>query len=607
MITIRSTDEPGVRIVDEIEKVQCHLWTGESVTPDPVDPDESAIFYPVDSVVRFEASEVTVPLTTTVHVRNADGSYNDTYNPNENQLQVSARHQIDIPAPVKLYVVADTDGRLVAGDDVTTLEFETTATVELGVRSLHSKPAGTITCRRTPESLMAAISAFSSSLKMTSCERSYPSHRGHPPTLEFGDELEIPDEIEPPETGITIEVPPYLEYIYPVAPLAYYLGADLVPGPEPVLDYQHGQYLLSRPPGYQETVIETLRGIHFLDCMVRTEGLFELELAVEEEFYDLIDVTFDTATLYDQPLTEQVATYVDVLTSTPEFDRILPSWSVCVDVTPEFEHARAFPYLLDELPLIRTKTHDATFESDPTFEDPVDDFLRSDTPDDLAEALFELADAPATTHSYLGHGIALEADNLTLDSLQRRQADRVRSDPRISVAVVCNDPMMSDESIVETYYGLRDLIQFDVEDYHELTTDELAELLESEFDLIHYIGHVEKAGLRCEDGLLDVRSLPKVNTDAVLLNGCTSYEQGQALVEAGASASVVTVSSISNGQATKVGRAIARALNCGFTLRSALHMVSKHAPTLQYSIVGDGSLEEHSASKCLNVIFIEQV
>lgn len=95
---------------------------------------------------------------------------------------------------------------------------------------------------------MAAISALSSALKTTTCERSYPTLRGHPPRIECGDKLHIPDELSRPETGIRLEVPPSLENVFVAAPLVYYLGAEMVPGEKPRLVTERFEYPLDDFP-----------------------------------------------------------------------------------------------------------------------------------------------------------------------------------------------------------------------------------------------------------------------------------------------------------------------------------------------------------------------
>jgi len=94
---------------------------------------------------------------------------------------------------------------------------------------------------------------------------------------------------------------------------------------------------------------------------------------------------------------------------------------------------------------------------------------------------------------------------------------------------------MSEEDIVEEFYGARDLFEFDISVYYELTGAELREVLHSDADFLHYIGHVDEDGFQCADGMFDARTMETVEVDAFLLNACQSYKQGQALVDRGVS------------------------------------------------------------------------
>jgi len=79
--------------------------------------------------------------------------------------------------------------------------------------------------------MMEAVSALPSALKTTSPERTWPTLRGHPPLLELGDRLEIPDAIDPPDGEISLTVPREYASVYQAAPLAFFLGATIRPGP----------------------------------------------------------------------------------------------------------------------------------------------------------------------------------------------------------------------------------------------------------------------------------------------------------------------------------------------------------------------------------------
>ncbi|WP_433626121.1 hypothetical protein [Halomicrococcus sp. NG-SE-24] len=144
---------------------------------------------------------------------------------------------------------------------------------------------------------------------------------------------------------------------------------------------------------------------------------------------------------------------------------------------------------------------------------------------------------------------------------------------------------------MEQYYGLRELPSFDVTVHHGTTTDELTELLEASGNFFHYIGHVTDDGIRCTDGHLDVGTLQEVNVTAFLLNACSSYAQGTALVDRGSCGGIVTLSRVGNTVGTSIGHALSRLLRSGFSLRSSLSVVHRHFLTgYRYVVIGDGAL-----------------
>ncbi|TKX83614.1 caspase family protein, partial [Halorubrum sp. SS5] len=68
-----------------------------------------------------------------------------------------------------------------------------------------------------------------------------------------------------------------------------------------------------------------------------------------------------------------------------------------------------------------------------------------------------------------------------------------------------------------------------------------------------------------------------------------SYQQGEALVHRGSRGGIVTLSDVANSPATTLGRIIARLMNSGFNLRTALHVAKRELITgHQYIVVGDG-------------------
>jgi len=123
-----------------------------------------------------------------------------------------------------------------------------------------------------------------------------------------------------------------------------------------------------------------------------------------------------------------------------------------------------------------------------------------------------------------------------------------------------------------------------------LSVDELARVLESENDFVHYIGHCEEDGLRCPRGYLSATSLDTVETETFFLNACGSFHEGIELVEKGAVAGAVTFSQVLNEHAVTVGSAFARLLMHGFCIERALRLARRRIMMgKDYAVVGDGT------------------
>ncbi|WP_158056771.1 hypothetical protein [Halorussus halophilus] len=600
-------DRTGLQIADPIENARFALFT-----PDAVEPSQTAteeFYFPVDSAVSVRTPEIEIPKLANVFVRTRDGDLVADNADHFDRSFESGSYVLELTtAPMKLYLAVESGFDLRHAETAVTIAFDAETEVRIGARSFHDKPAATITTTPDPEGAMKAISYLGSALKTTSPERSFPTLRGHPPLIEVGEEFSVPDGLERPETGVRIEVPAAYEYVYPASSLAYYLGAEVVPGEEPrLLAGDDFTYLLDGPLGYEQTIGRVLKQTFFFDCLTRTEGYYEVELHERHAVESLVDLDF--AALYDVPLAERLEAYLSVPFETIE--EHVPDWNLTTDVVPTAENAEVLPFVASDLALVRCPSGLTAGEVSPTPE-PIDEFFRSAedessrSPDDEeftrsvaegsetatpSEDVFNPNPAETVEHAWVGDGIPIGANKTSVESYRRRVERTVPEKSNIEIHVVCNDERMKAEGIVEEFYGMRELLKFDVCIHYDLTTAALADLLATEADFLHYIGHAEAAGLRCPDGHLDVRTVEDVNVKAFLLNACSSYEQGQALVEAGSYGGVVTLSEVANSVATETGQTLGRLLNCGFSLRSALSIVKDDvAAAYQYVAVGDGGL-----------------
>ncbi|WP_049969727.1 lyase family protein [Haladaptatus cibarius] len=584
-------NRPGLLINDPIESVRFALYTPDQSPLCPADPE--GFHFPVDAAVEFETKKIEIPRLTGVYVRTQDGDLTASYSVTDDGTTVSAgAYNLELnTAPMKLYLAVESGVCIEKRNQSVVLDFDERVPVRVGARSFHEQPAGTITVTDDIEDSMRAISLFGSALKTTSPERSFPTLRGHPPLIERGDEFSVPDGIERPETGVSLVVPRERAAVYTATPLAYYLGAEVVPGESPRLTASGFERSLASSDSFGNTVANTLQQVFFLDCLVRTEGYYRVDLHERQQVEPLVDLNF--AALYDASLAERLAAYLSVPFETLEPH--LPDWHLTTDVMPTANNTESLPFVANDLSLVRCPPKPATrtVRSQPK---PLTEFYRADfvrSTGDTASVNDIVQPDPSNSveHAWIGDGYPLGSNKTTVESCRRRIEGTAPDDSNIEIHVVCNDERMKEEGVVNEFYGFRDLLEFDVGISYDLTTDELAELFARPLDFVHYIGHVDDQGMQCSDGYLDVRTLDVVRTKAFLLNACRSYEQGMALVEKGSRGGVVTLSEIANVSATKVGRALARLLNIGFSLRTGLEIAKNEILTgYRYITVGDGGL-----------------
>jgi hypothetical protein len=445
---------------------------------------------------------------------------------------------------------------------------------------------------------MEAVSHFGSALKTTSPERAFPSLRGHPPRVELGESLSIPPTLEPPETGVSIEVPPSHEALYPVVTLAYYLGARIEPGSRPRLVTEEGFEYNFDADSYEQSVAETLEQLFLLDCLARTEGYYDVALHERAALADALDLEWRT--LYDSPLAERLPAYLDVAYDTVAAQ--VPEWRLTAHVQPVSESVEQLPYVVDKLATVRTATptteprSSAQSQSESAAEGV---FTRSGStlargPDSHSADLrqyVQLEQTDALEQGWIGEGVPIGASKLLTRAFENR-LDRVVPGGDIAITIVVNDTRMDDErDLVDSAYGDRENLPFDIDVHRDLSVAELRELLREAHQFLHYIGHTEAKGFECSDGHLDAGNLAETGVEAFLLNACNSYEQGVQLIEAGAISGIVTLNDIINHRAVRVGELIAQLVNAGFPLAAAVAIASEETILgKQYIVVGDGGM-----------------
>lgn len=642
------SDRPGLRILDDIEQARFELHCPDYAEVEATTP--KLFDRAVDVAVRIHTDRLVLPKTVNMLVRDdagrqiARGDGHDPVDLHGNGFEIEAT-----TAPVKLYVTVPGDLSIRYDGARTVLSFDGWRRIAVGARSFHEQPAGTITTPTDPESLMDAISLLGSALKTTSPERSFPTLRGHPPVFERGEEFSAPEGITSPDTGLTLVVPPTHRAVFTSASLAYYLGATVVPGEEARLvgdGWEHSLATEDLPTQMNRALQQTF----FFDCLTRTEGHYPVDLHERRQAERTLDPVPNFEELYEMPIAERVGEYLSY--SFEEIEPHLPKWTLTTDIQPTPEHAEMLPFLAADLSLLRCPDQSLGSGSS-TMAEAITEFCRSapndelpdldesessgsligggaettgssiatrrntgqdergstgsddrdsssaDEPVSLTESrstkdsdLVEPQPANSVEHAWVGDGYPLGASKATLKSYQRSLDREVEETDSIDIVVVCNDEQMREEDVVAEFYGLRDMLRFDIDVRYDLTRAELRETLQSPAHFLHYIGHVDDDGIQCADGSLDVRTMDgDVEVEAFFLNACESYEQGEALIDLGSYGGVVTLTEVTNVAATRLGQTLARLLNAGFTLRSALSIAQEELLTgHRYIVIGDGGM-----------------
>jgi hypothetical protein len=573
LIEIEETEQ-GIEIFDQIQRTRFELHFDGEIGPAETDVVE----FPVDTAVRLKTDRVTVPVMVSIWARRA-GEHHAVTGMDEGSTTIPAGgHQLQLNisgAPMKIYFVAD------SSVEVTTTTSETILQTEgcfvLGIRSPHDKPEGTVITDERPRNVMKAVSTFGSALQTTSPDRAWPTLRGHPPRVKFGDELRVPDHIRRPETEVTIEVPPDLASIYLVSSLAYYLGARVVPGTSgaKLCCAGYTEPLGEQAPAH-EVVSGILRHLLLLDGVVRTEGIYQTAVGERRALSERVNLDYHE--LYNLPIAERTAQYLEIDRCLTE--QLAPNWPVTTTIGAKIENVDILPYVADELSFVRTPESKEITEPGPQLEG----FLRSEN-DNKVDTVLTSSEVNTPRHQWVGEGLPIHASRPSVKSFERQMKRTPKSDKEIQVAVVCNDEEMIEE-VAGSLYSKSTMTELDVTVHEGLTTQELRDVFESENDFVHYIGHGDKEGLQCTDGWLNLGTLSGTGTDAFLLNGCQSFEQGDALVRAGAVGGVVTLSNVGNDHATKLGQELSRLLAYGHSLGVSLHILRRTGLARKFAVVG---------------------
>ncbi|WP_053946824.1 hypothetical protein [Halolamina sediminis] len=435
---------------------------------------------PVDDAVGLETSSIEL-YDTAAEIRRPDGEHYGGVT--DGEFTIVGGTYIDVSAVLKLLVYVDGEmtGRLTGSSenpDSLLLTAEEPTRVVVGARSFHEDPVATMTVTEDPEDLMTAASYLGSAIKEWSAERSWPTLRGHPPAIERGDELHIPDSLSRPDTDVTVAVPRDMAEIIRVTPLAHYFGADVVPGDRAELRLGD-QYVepLGAGTELEQSVDDLLGHALVLDSLVRIGGYYSIPRYEYDELGP--ELPFYPPELYDEPIHRQLLEYLEVSFETVR--PYVPDWPAVGTLRPTASDAEAVPYLLNTLARVHV-TGDGIPRTVPEAGGPVHLSTSPEVPRHVA-AIPPAARERASAHEYVPSTGA-------------------------SVLFVGNDRPEQDQ------FARVDWERFEIDDAptteyrSSVTRDELRALLREPYAHVHYGNGVTGSGFVCDDGVLAFDELP---------------------------------------------------------------------------------------------------
>ncbi|WP_410767393.1 hypothetical protein [Haloferax sp. DFSO60] len=557
--------------------------------------DVSGFPFPVMAKVTLTTSTVTIPNSVTVIVRTEDREMHSDIPHQASDSFPDGEYYLELSTAVKSYLHFSGAFTIQSTEEYVKICLPAQTRVALAARAHVNQPTATIQTTEKPAHLAEAITALSTG-QLDSPERSYPMLRPHPPAIELTERLDLSAVDSQPNDELTIEVPETHSGVFAAAPLAYYVKSRIEFSTDPAFVVGGDRYELGE--NYEETLAEILKQIFYCDCLVRTEGLYRVDLGGLSDLKDHFSVELDE--LYELETVEQIQHYLDV-----DIDRLspqFPQWLLTAYVHSNPKTIESIPYLLDELAIIRTEPF-VEIPNEELEREALNLFLRGPyrSPDSSTDdsgmwqgddRFVRIRKDDSKHHTCVSDDICLNANKFIRQGYINRE-NRPLSDPPITVVVIYNDTkMIAEAKQVQTVYGDHKLFDFELETHGPVSTETLAEILQSDIDFLHYIGHATHDGIECSDGYLDVETLDEVGIETFFLNACQSYTQGRLLVERGAVGGVVTLSKVNSQSAADVGAMLAKLLNQGFTIRSGLAIAREMSITGgQYSTVGDAGVE----------------
>jgi len=508
--------------------------------------DESAIEFdkPIDATVTGRLSEIRYDLQNFIEISRLDGEFipdhatDPAHAVSTCQLVDDAEYHLSLPeGQYRCQLNSDLDVYIgftgaasvrYRPSSPLVISFPYPTPVSFGFKSFIDYPRHELQVEPTPDGVATAMTAFSVPFSTTGVDRVHRPYRGYPPLVRTGPETVIPEAVTDTRasSGIEFRLPADLETLYPAAPLAYYLSADVSihDGP-PTLSTQSFTHEFDDGSSFPSQVVDCLRRVFFLDMVGSWHGQPTRRLAEHDA---LEDAGFVLETYAENTLEERLE--LALTYSESQLGPVLPPWPTRVTVEPSLEALPALPHLLYDFSAISVTGSSA-----------IDHHAIPASGDPTADALYDRTriDGRLVTHSSTIQPDG-NPEQAVFTSCQQAYRNRLRfleeAHTELSVLVVVGaDVSLSEtaKAAIRDRYHRRDaIVSPTVRVLDDPLEEELRDALESGGNLLHAIGSDGASTISCQDGSLEVSSVSHANVELFILDGFDATV-GSAFIENG--------------------------------------------------------------------------
>lgn len=555
---------------------------------------------PLDQKIAGRVSEIQYDLDNFIGIRRLDGSLeaDSTRTPAYSQFEIAAEDDTQITLPDGEYycrLEACVLARLKFNSEATVrhsqygglrISFPHPTPVTFGFATTVDYPRHELTVRPTLDGIATALSHLSASIETTTPDRAHRNYRGYPPLVSLGSDTVVPEPVRAAtaDTGIELRVPARLDALFPVASLAYYLGARVVPSDgvtgELIADAEGVHHQFDRSKSFDRVCCDLLARTFFLDLMV---SWLDDQYPTVTEYERLVASGVDIDHCTDASIAARLATYLTL--DDDLIERVLPPWPYRVVVEPTPEHAPVFSHLVHDLAAVDLPGGSDWDRTHPPGQTEDDAGAGSEASPVSESAAALLGFRPLV--GYLGGADDGPGFRALLCAYRNRLRFLDGDRESLTVTVVVGpDVSVDGREICDRYTecsGTMSTIGTVLEDP---TARELRAEFRSGADFLHLIGSWDEDGFQCVDDAVDPATLDENNVQLFQLDGCVSPPVAERLVETGSVAGVV---SASERKPVTVSTIIGQLVLYDQSIATATMCATIEDPSLNATVVGDGS------------------